>query len=158
MPQGFYEQLELTLLKNAHDLSAKDCVALMNLMTDYGSTEIFECFDRVIGAQIDTLSPKEIVQALVDFKAAQHAQIRPKIINLLTKRVEQVLDQVTSSELTYLTLSFSLEPHVMETLRLGEHIAARAHSFSHGDLCELAKIYNKSSDVHTREVVEQRLI
>jgi hypothetical protein len=87
LPVGFLTNLELALLNRATQMSTQNVLDLAPLMTDFGSTEMYECFDRILGNRIDELSPREILSAYVSFKTAQKAEIRPKILSLLLKKL-----------------------------------------------------------------------
>jgi len=60
---------------------------MLSYMNQYSSTELTECFDRIIGKNIDSLSNSEIFIAYASFMTASRAQVRPKILSLLIKRI-----------------------------------------------------------------------
>ncbi len=127
-------------------------------MAEFGSTETFECFDRVIGSKIDELTPREVLSVFISFSSAKSAQIRPKILQLLLKRLSTALDQLTVSELSHLAIALATDQSTAELLGVHDIICDRSHSLAESDLRDLLIGFKDQQGTRMFEVLEQRLI
>jgi len=73
-------------------------------MTRHASTELCEVFDRIIGANIDEMSPSDLYNAYGAFRTMQKAEVRPKIFSHLLKRLSNNLELLAMDELCGLAL------------------------------------------------------
>lgn len=90
------------MLEKTPVLSANQAVILICYLRETGSTELVECLDKIIGKGIDTITPSEHVAAYSSFAQCSRAQVRPKIMQLLLKRISQNLDLLRMDELCHL--------------------------------------------------------
>lgn len=89
-------------MEKTPQLSASQAVHLIHNMRDFASTELVECLDRIIGKGIDTVSPSEHLAAYSALSQCGRAQVRPKITQLLLKRISQNIDLLRMDELCHL--------------------------------------------------------
>lgn len=67
LDETFVNDLELAVLKRTTMLSAEQCVELSLLFSSFGSTELYECFDKIVGKGIDELTPDLYIDGLIGF-------------------------------------------------------------------------------------------
>ena len=104
LSSGFFEKLELALLNRVTSMSVRHVLELAPAMVDLGSTEIYECFDRIIGDKIDELTVSEMLTAFLSFKMTKKAEVRSKVVNLLLKKLKHNLAFLSVEELSCLAL------------------------------------------------------
>ena len=104
LSSGFFEKLELALLNRVTSMSVRHVLELAPAMVDLGSTEIYECFDRIIGDKIDELTVSEMLTAFLSFKMTKKAEVRSKVVNLLLKKLKHNLALLSVEELSCLAL------------------------------------------------------
>lgn len=154
----FLESLELAILKRVTQMTPTLVLPLLDLFSDTGSTELYECLDRIIGRGIDELTASDILEAFVSFRSVQKAQIRPKIFTLLLKRISQHMDAYTIRELTALAAVLQHEWAVADSLGLSDTLIERCNALTGEDLANLLCSLKQEQDPRLFEVLEQRLI
>jgi hypothetical protein len=87
LSDSFLNDVEIAVLKRTTQISASQAVELGLLFSSFGSTELYECLDKIVGKGIDELNSEEYIEALIAFASAEKAQIRPKILSIIAKRV-----------------------------------------------------------------------
>lgn len=60
MPDSFWHDVETIILENAPRFTADEAITLLNAVNFTVSSETIEVFDRIIGKDIDDLSPSQI--------------------------------------------------------------------------------------------------
>jgi hypothetical protein len=141
----FWVTTELLVLKNLSKLSADVAITLLRAMNATASTETVEVFDRILGKDIDALTPSQLYQALMGFLTVQRANVRPKILALLTKRISTNLEHLQMSELTGLAY-VTAEDSLQQTLQLGEFILQKADSLTEQDLQTCLEAFKNDTD------------
>jgi hypothetical protein len=142
---SFWVTTELIVLKNLSKLSVDVAITLLRALNATASTETVEVFDRIIGKDIDALTPSQLYQALVGFLTVQRANVRPKILALLTKRISTNLERLKMSELTELAF-VTAEDSMQQTLQLGDFILQKADSLTEQDLQTCLEAFKNDAD------------
>lgn len=57
----------MAALKLTDRLSAQQAVQLLFHMSKFASTDLVECFDRIIGYNLDKLDPSDVLNAFIGF-------------------------------------------------------------------------------------------
>lgn len=103
------------------------------------------------------MKPKEILSAFIDFRAVTKATVRPKIQQLLLKRLSESLEMLSTSDLSFLVRATS-QGDLHNTLQLGDFIINRLEMLSEADLRNCLIAFNLSASYKVVEVLEQHLI
>lgn len=102
LPREFVEQMQQFVMQSAGTFNHSQAVDLAAIMYPYASTELMEVLDRIIGPQHANLTTNEAFDALMAFTNAGHAKVRPKIIQVLFKRLSHDYDRLSTSQLVLL--------------------------------------------------------
>jgi hypothetical protein len=154
----FLETLEFALLNRATSMTPKHVLDLAPVMVQFGSSEIYECFERIIGDKIDDLTPRDTLTAFMSFKLVHKAEIRDKIFPLLLKKLADNLDLLSIEDLSHLAIVLHTDTEAINLLNLNELISDRSHSLSENDLKNLLLTYRKTEEYRLFEVLEQRMV
>lgn len=158
LDEQFLNDLELAILKRVTTLSVEQCVELGILFSSFGSTELFECFDKIVGRGIDELTSGQYIDALIAFSCAEKAVIRPKIINVLSKRVQMHLPEYSMSQLTTLAQVFFNNQTLVDNIGINEMIIDRVQSINEHELMALLALYKEDQTLKIFEVLEMKLL
>ena len=73
MPERLLEGFERAVLENALSLDVQQATHLAGIFAERGSTQLMTLLERIIGSNIDDLSPHEAYNAFLSFSAVGKA-------------------------------------------------------------------------------------
>ena len=103
---------ENVIFENARHLKVKEAVNLLQAVQSYASAETIELLDRIIGGNIQDVPVESILPTLKAFMGSEHS--RPKIIQVLVKKLRENVDELTLNELCDVSLLMKQFGHSQE--------------------------------------------
>jgi hypothetical protein len=94
--------LENNIFENARNLKVQEALNLLQSVHGYASPETIELLDRIIGGNIHEVPVENVLPTLKAFMGSEHT--RPKIIQLLIKKLKDNVDELTLRELCDISL------------------------------------------------------
>jgi hypothetical protein len=140
LPKNFFDVVQLYVLQSSERLNYMQAIDLVSIMYQYATTELMEVFDRLIGQQHNNLSINEAFDALMAFCNAKQAKIRPKIIQVLFKRISKDFEKLSSSQLVLLVdmVARDSDKDLLVKLELNKFLQHRLPSLT---ITELVNVY-----------------
>lgn len=135
-------------------------VDLVAIMYPFASTELMEVFDRLIGKQHSNLTVNEAFDSLMAFSNAKQARIRPKILQVLFKRLAQDFDRLSSSQLVLLVemVSNDSDRDLLAKLELNKHLQNRMQSLSISELVTVYIALSRQNDTQIHKLAEEMVL
>lgn len=160
LPRDFFNMMQHYVLQSAGMLNYFHAVDLVSIMYPYASTELMEVFDRLIGQQHNNLTVNEAFDSLMAFSNAKQARIRPKILQVLFKRLSQDFDRLSTSQLVLLVevVSNDQDRDLLAKLELNKYLQNQMPSLS---ISELVTVYNALShqnDTNIHKLAEEIIL
>lgn len=118
-----------------------------------------EVFDRLIGAEHANLSQNEAFDALIAFTAARHAQIRPKIIQVLFKKLASDFGRLSTAQIVTIVDIVTNNPDkdLLVKLELDKFLQSRLSNLSVPELVRCYIALARTNDTTTHKALEEMI-
>ena len=163
MPQDLLALLEQTVETRAFDITVSMALNLVHVFSKSGSNFTLELVDRIIIANIDEMSPKQIYDAFLALACTEKADVRPKITHLLMKALSENLFNYSNEQLLGVCQVFfaggpETGSELIKTIGIDEFLIKYGISYGLDELILATEIFDNSTLSELKQHFETQFI